>query len=85
MTPCYLCQRPSEFMLYPHFAAYNATGERPRQPICGHCAADLISAKHAERVGPFALVKTEDQTVYVCWNCGENARRDTPHVCETGR
>ena len=52
------CGRKVEFMLYPHFAAYNATSaDRPRVGICGHCAAQAVSDKRAERVGPFAFVR----------------------------
>ena len=25
-----------------------------------------------------------ERTFYVCWNCGKDARRDTPHACERG-
>ena len=57
-TACMMChQRPSEFMLYPNWAAYNSSSfDRPRQPICGHCAATLIENKQAERTGPFGIV-----------------------------
>lgn len=24
-----------------------------------------------------------ERTFYVCWNCGKDARRDTPHACDT--
>lgn len=58
--PCAICQhRQAELMLYPHFAAYNASGERPRTAICGHCAAELLNAKTTVRVSPFAIVREE--------------------------
>jgi hypothetical protein len=56
MTPCSRCDRPAEYLLYPHFAAYNASGsDRPREPICGHCVS-LLPGK-VERVSPFAFVQ----------------------------
>lgn len=24
-----------------------------------------------------------ERTFYVCWNCGKDCRRDTPHACDT--
>lgn len=54
---CATClSRPPEFVQYPHFAAYNASGDRPRIEVCGYCAAELIESNLAERVGPFAIV-----------------------------
>ena len=59
MNRCTTCDtRTADFVLYPHFAAYNASGQdRPRQPLCGICAADLLAAKQVERVSPFAFVR----------------------------
>lgn len=55
---CHVCQtRQAELVCYPHYAAYNASqSDRPREPICGHCAAEMLDAKLAERVSPFAVV-----------------------------
>lgn len=53
------CERKAEFALYPDFSTYNASAyNRPHISICGHCAVALLDAKRAERVSPFALVKS---------------------------
>ena len=58
-TTCSICtHRPAELALFPHYAAFYASGFRPHTEICSWCAHNLITARQAERASPFAVVRT---------------------------